>query len=1082
MLEAAVSSDIDKNRLDSEGVCHKKEDDVWRQCAEWLLRCRVLPEDHPALSSDANALVLLQALMNGVSLCHLLSNLSNGEVDPLTMKDFSPRPQQSQFLCCQNIRLFTHLCCDEFGIDSNYLIDPPDLYQAKNFGKVIELLSVLSFCPRAQKTGIPGFPSADVDLQAPHEYYNNLEEIAASMDEMQIEAKSHYADIDECTKEMIYDTIVHGGRKISQVTAMEEESSTPRACCIREIVSTEKNYVDSLKMLLEKYKYPLMKVLSAQEIDEIFKYIEELHTIHRDLLSNLNLATSSTLNFLRLGEVFIKIRDRLLIYGEYCGHLQKAQTLVTEILKNDVEKKTKIEICQSQSENYSKFHLTELLAVPIQRVLKYHLLLEQLWKLTDEDHPEKAELAESFGCMRELAQTINEVKRDLDTLSSIDQIQASIVEITLPPGKKLSSYGRRQIDGELRVLNHQDSKSKIRHVFLFDKALLLCKTRGDVFTFMAAYHIIKGTPQEFALPAKKGGKFPYEFTLPIAGDREDVALTFFAKSEEARASWMRAATTVVDNLFPLGAKDNGYHFEMNTFKQTTYCCICKKLLQGCFYQGYRCRETGLACHKACLQKVSQCLPPRYPSTLPTAPPLPPPIASCSLRGRGGAQFRQINGNGPITNPVRPISRNPSSLSNDSDTPPIVCRPPTATLSSASASSAATTTPTLSASNSFDTDVFADSLKSEFSGAGSWSRPPHSSYSQTLCTQRSPLSLASLAGSETSRQLITVTALKAYNGEPPPPPPIGTSVKDVPSIQPLLFEVGDRISLLRPFDGSVWLQGRLNDQEGWFPATHVEIPANNESSTRILRRQSESSCNFGTRGLADGSVAGGFGVSSVAFYPVGGRRSVSRTSSVRSDFNNNGSNGFDPQIPCESLERPIESALWYFGEMDRSEATRLLTGCENGTFLVRISKNLQRMGEYSLSVVYSHPRHIRIQRTSPSVDSGVMYYLCRPQRFHSISALVEYYSRVSLNECFDEVQTCLTNPYQRLPENSVLFFARAIYDFDGASNPRMLTLFKGDLVAVVSLKGDDRGWWKGWLNGKTGFFPMKFVIQEPTSKT
>ncbi|VDN08750.1 unnamed protein product [Dibothriocephalus latus] len=253
---------------------------------------------------------------------------------------------------------------------------------------------------------------------------------------------------------------------------------------------------------------------------------------------------------------------------------------------------------------------------------------------------------------------------------------------------------------------------------------------------MAAYHIVKGTPAEFALPAKKGGKahynsasrgnrtaffcikdiaaetvddnfennveqcrrpmtptecvpeisislsitfkvaerafntvkrkepwkvaknsvvqkvrldgqFPYEFILPIAGDREEVALSFFAKSEEARSSWMRAAITVLDNLFPPGARDNGYHFEMNTFKQTTYCYICRKLLQGCFYQGYRCRETGIAAHKACLQKVSQCLPPRYPAVIPPAPPLPPPVVNCSTRGRGGPPFRQINGNSPL---------------------------------------------------------------------------------------------------------------------------------------------------------------------------------------------------------------------------------------------------------------------------------------------------------------------------------------------------------------------------------------------------------------------------------------------------
>lgn len=145
-------------------------------------------------------------------------------------------------------------------------------------------------------------------------------------------------------------------------------------------------------MLIEKYKWPLSKCLSSQELEEIFKYIEvgfgicvyllwnffpqDLHCIHRELLSNLSLAVSTTLAVMTLGEVFIKIRDRLLIYGEYCGHVQKAQTLVLEITKNDIEKRSKIQDCQAQSDNYSKFHLTELLTVPMQRVLKYHLLLE----------------------------------------------------------------------------------------------------------------------------------------------------------------------------------------------------------------------------------------------------------------------------------------------------------------------------------------------------------------------------------------------------------------------------------------------------------------------------------------------------------------------------------------------------------------------------------------------------------------------------------------------------------------------------------------------------------------------------------
>ena len=50
----------------------------------------------------------------------------------------------------------------------------------------------------------------------------------------------------------------------------------------------------------------------------------------------------------------------------------------------------------------------------------------------------------------------------------------------------------------------------------------------------------------------------------------------------------------------------------------------------------------------------------------------------------------------------------------------------------------------------------------------------------------------------------VTAVAPYSGDPPPPPlgPFG----DLPKpIKPLVFNVGDKIVLLQPFDGAGWLQ-------------------------------------------------------------------------------------------------------------------------------------------------------------------------------------------------------------------------------------------------------------------------------------
>ncbi|VDN99535.1 unnamed protein product [Rodentolepis nana] len=67
-------------------------------------------------------------------------------------------------------------------------------------------------------------------------------------------------------------------------------------------------------------------------------------------------------------------------------------------------------------------------------------------------------------------------------------------------------------------------------------------------------------------------------------------------------------------------------------------------------------------------------------------------------------------------------------------------------------------------------------------------------------------------------------------------------------------------------------------------------------------------------------------------------------------------------------------------------------------------------------------------------------------------------------------------HQSLAESSVLFYARAQYDFEGDSNPLMLPLSCGDIVHVISTRAKEQGWWKGWLNGRIGFFPLTFVTR------
>lgn len=88
----------------------------------------------------------------------------------------------------------------------------------------------------------------------------------------------------------------------------------------------------------------------------------------------------------------------------------------------------------------------------MQRVLKYHLLLDKLVEETPREWVEdRKKLGKAREVMVDVAQYINEVKRDSDTLDIINKIQYLIVDWDRSEDIQLSDYGRLLKDGELKV-------------------------------------------------------------------------------------------------------------------------------------------------------------------------------------------------------------------------------------------------------------------------------------------------------------------------------------------------------------------------------------------------------------------------------------------------------------------------------------------------------------------------------------------------------------------------------------------------------------------------------------------------------
>ncbi|XP_049594061.1 guanine nucleotide exchange factor VAV2 isoform X8 [Syngnathus scovelli] len=560
----------------------------WRQCGRWLIDCKVLPQNHRVVWPSAAVFDLAQALRDGVLLCQMLHNLSPGSVD---LKEINFRPQMSQFLCLKNIRTFLKICHDKFGLRNSELFDPFDLFDVRDFGKVISTLSRISHHSIAQIKGIRPFPTEDTALNE-DDVYRSLEELA---DEHDLGEDDIYDCVPcEDDGDDIYEDIIKV--EVRQPMKMGMTEDDKRNCCLVEIQETEAKYYKTLEDIEKNYMIPLRQIVSPQDMEAIFVNLEDVIKVHFALLRaiDLNMVTGGN----GLGKIFLDFKERLLIYGQYCSHMENAQKTLDELIATREDVKIKVEECTMKVQE-GKFKLQDLLVVPMQRVLKYHLLLKELLSHSA-DRPERQQLKEALEAMQDLAMYINEVKRDNETLKKISEFQSSIENLQV----KLEEYGRPKIDGELKVCSIVNRTKQDRYIFLFDKVVIVCKRKGYSYELKEIIELQLYKMSDDPMNNRDMKKWSYGFYLIHLQGKQ--GFQFFCKTEDTKRKWMEQFEMAMSNIKPERATANQHNFQMHTFDKNTNCRACKMLLRGIFYQGYFCSRCGTGAHKECLEVITIC--------------------------------------------------------------------------------------------------------------------------------------------------------------------------------------------------------------------------------------------------------------------------------------------------------------------------------------------------------------------------------------------------------------------------------------------------------------------------------------------
>ncbi|XP_066534041.1 phosphatidylinositol 3,4,5-trisphosphate-dependent Rac exchanger 2 protein [Hoplias malabaricus] len=267
---------------------------------------------------------------------------------------------------------------------------------------------------------------------------------------------------------------------------MSEECSEKqlrlRGCVLGELLSTERDYVNTLEFLsvfLHRLNQCAAtkseKNITEETVKMLFSNLEEILCVHREFLTMVEeLLQPEPHPHQEVGRCFLHFRDRFQIYDEYCGNHEKAQRLLLELNKIRSVRTCLLNYMLLGGRKNTEVPLEGYLVAPIQRICQYPLLLRELLKRTPKKHNDYPLVQEALHVMKAVCSSINEAKRQMEKLEVLEEWQSHIEGWE---GSNITdSCTEMLMQGVLLKISAGNIQERV--FFLFDNLLVYCKKKN----------------------------------------------------------------------------------------------------------------------------------------------------------------------------------------------------------------------------------------------------------------------------------------------------------------------------------------------------------------------------------------------------------------------------------------------------------------------------------------------------------------------------------------------------------------------------------------------------------------------------
>ncbi|XP_035301111.1 pleckstrin homology domain-containing family G member 3 isoform X12 [Cricetulus griseus] len=330
---------------------------------------------------------------------------------------------------------------------------------------------------------------------------------------------------------------------------------------VREIVETERMYVQDLRSIVEDYLSKIIDtpgLLKPEQVSALFGNIESIYALNSQLLRDLDSCNNDPV---AVASCFVERSQEFDIYTQYCNNYPNSVAALTECMQDKQQAKF---FRDRQELLQHSLPLGSYLLKPVQRILKYHLLLQEIAKHFDEEEDGFEVVVDAIDTMTCVAWYINDMKRRHEHAVRLQEIQSLLINWK---GPDLTTFGELVLEATFRVHRVRNERT----FFLFDKILLITKKRGDHFVYKghipcSSLMLIESTKDSlcFTLTHYKHSKQQYSIQ---------------AKTAEEKRSWTHhIKRLILENhhaTIPQKAKEA--ILEMDSYYPSRYRCSPERL-------------------------------------------------------------------------------------------------------------------------------------------------------------------------------------------------------------------------------------------------------------------------------------------------------------------------------------------------------------------------------------------------------------------------------------------------------------------------------------------------------------------------